>query len=106
MPFKDALDRLKATTDWLKAQSQEDPNALGAAANDYLRMFALTVFAWMWVRMAAKALEGQNGGDDFYETKLHVGRYFMTRVLPGTASLEVVIKSGATPMMVLSEAAF
>jgi alkylation response protein AidB-like acyl-CoA dehydrogenase len=106
VPFKDALDRLKATTDWLKAQSQEDPNALGAAANDYLRMFALTVFAWMWVRMAAKALEGQNGGDDFYETKLHVGRYFMTRVLPGTASLEVVIKSGATPMMVLSEAAF
>ncbi len=69
-------------------------------------MFALTVFAWMWVRMAETALDASNGGDDFYDTKLQIGRYFMTRVLPGTVSLEAVIKSGAVPMMALSQDAF
>jgi hypothetical protein len=106
VPFKEAVERLKATTSWLKDQAQQDPDALGAAANDYLRMFALTVFAWMWVRMAETALDASNGGDDFYDTKLQIGRYFMTRVLPGTVSLEAVIKSGAVPMMALSQDAF
>ena len=106
VPFKDAVERLKATTDWLRVQANDDPDALGAAANDYLRMFALTVFAWMWVRMAEKALDASTTGDEFYETKLQVGRYFMTRVLPGTVSLEAVIKSGAVPMMALSQDAF
>lgn len=105
-PFEDALDRLKATTDWLRAEAKEDPNALGAAANDYLRMFALTAFAWMWVLMAEKAIDSANGSDDFYDTKIQVGRYFMTRVLPGAASLELIVKSGAAPMMALSEASF
>ncbi|MDG2244174.1 MAG: acyl-CoA dehydrogenase C-terminal domain-containing protein [Rhodospirillaceae bacterium] len=106
VPFKGALDRLKETTNWLKKQAQQDPDALGAAANDYLRMFALTVFAWMWVRMAETALDAINQGDDFYDTKLQVGRYFMARVLPETVSLEAVIKSGAVPMMALSQDAF
>lgn len=106
VPFKEALDRLKATTDWLRAESQEDPNALGAAANDYLRMFALTAFAWMWVLMTQKALDTANTGDEFYDTKIQVGRYFMSRVLPGAASLELMVKSGAAPMMALQESSF
>lgn len=105
-PFMDALDRLKATTDWLRAAAQEDPNALGAAANDYLRMFALTAFAWMWVLMAKKAIGSADSGDEFYETKLQVGRYFMARVLPGAASLELMVKSGAAHMMAVPETSF
>lgn len=106
VPFKDALDRLKATTDWLKSEAQEDPNALGAAANDYLRMFALTAYAWMWVLMADKATKASNSDDSYYETKIQVGRYFMSRVLPVAASLELMVKSGAAPMMAMSEASF
>lgn len=106
VPFKESLDRLKAATDWLKSEASKDANALGGAANDYLRLFALTAFAWMWVRMAAKALEARNGGDDFYDAKLQVARYFMTRVLPSGISLEAVIKSGAGAMMSVAEDAF
>lgn len=104
VPFKDSLERLKATTEWLTSQAKEDPDALGAAANDYLRMFALTVYAWMWVRMAEKALDA--GAGDFYESKLQTARYFMTRVLPGTLSLDAIVRSGAAPMMAVSEDAF
>lgn len=106
VPFKDSLERLKATTDWLKDQAGQDANALGSAANDYLRLFALTAFAWMWVRMAEKALDAQNGDSDFYETKLQVGRFFMTKVLPSGLSLEALIKSGSEPLMNIPEASF
>ena len=106
VPFKEALDRLSATTEWLKEKAHDDPNALGGAANDYLRLFALTAFAWMWVQMANKALSRRNGSDHFYETKLQVARYFMTRVLPGTISLEAVVKSGAAELMAVAEDSF
>jgi alkylation response protein AidB-like acyl-CoA dehydrogenase len=106
VPFKEALDRLSATTEWLKEKAHDDPNALGGAANDYLRLFALTAFAWMWVQMANKALSRRNGSDQFYETKLQVARYFMTRVLPGTISLEAFVKSGAAELMAVAEDSF
>lgn len=106
VPFKEALDRLKATTDWLKGAAGEDPNALGAAANDYLKMFALTAYAWMWTLMAAKAVDSSNSDDAFYDVKLKIGRYFMSRVLPGAASLEIMVKSGAADMMALAEESF
>ncbi|MFL2771384.1 MAG: acyl-CoA dehydrogenase C-terminal domain-containing protein [Rhodospirillaceae bacterium] len=106
LPFKEALERLNTTTTWLRQQASQDPNALGGAANDYLRLFALTAFAWMWVKMAAKAMAHKNDDDAFYGTKLQVAQYFMKRVLPQTISLEAIIKSGTNSMMSVSEQAF
>ena len=106
VPFEASLDRLKAATEWLKEEAQKDVNALGAAANDYLKLFALTLYGWMWLKVAEKALDARASGDDFYDTKLTVGRYFMTRVLPGTCSLNAAMRSGSRAMMALPEAAF
>lgn len=105
-PLKDAVARLKAVTLWLEEESAIDPNARGAAAVDYLRLFALTVFAWTWVRMADTALAKRADGDHFYETKLETARYFMKRVLPQIVGLDAVIRAGSNTMMSLPEAAF
>ncbi len=105
-PLKEAVARLKACTLWLFEDAKNDPNSRNAAACDYLRLFALTVFAWMWTLMAETALVKKNGSDAFYETKLHVARYFMRRVLPQTAGLDAVVRAGSKPMMALAEAAF
>lgn len=105
-PFKDSVGRLKDCTVWLREQAKRDPNEPAAAANDYLRLFALTVFGWMWVKMAEKALAQVNGDDPYYEAKVGVARYYITRVLPGTLSLEAAIKSGSAPMMALADGAF
>ncbi len=105
-PLKDAMDRLQACTVWLFEESKNDPNARGAAACDYLRLFALTSFAWIWTLMAEKALEKKNGSDSYYDTKLQIGRYFMRRVLPQVAGLDAVIRAGSNSMMSLAEAAF
>ena len=105
-PLKDAVERLKACTQWLFEDAKNDSNARGAAACDYLRLFALTVFAWVWTLMAEVALARQNGSDPYYETKLDVSRYFMRRVLPQTAGLDAVVRAGSKPMMALAETAF
>jgi alkylation response protein AidB-like acyl-CoA dehydrogenase len=105
-PLKDSVERLKACTQWLFEDAKNDPNARGAAACDYLRLFSLTAFAWVWTLMAEAALDKKSEIDPYYETKLHVGRYFMRRVLPQSAGLDAVIRAGSKPMMALAETAF
>jgi hypothetical protein len=104
-PTKEALERLKACTQWLFEEAKTDANARGAAAVDYLRLFAFTVLAWIWLLTAERALSKRNG-DGFYDTKLAVARYFMRRVLPQTVGLDAVVRSGSTPLMAMAEAAF
>src|SRR6185312_4545685 len=104
-PTKEALERLKACTHWLFEEAKTDANARGAAAVDYLRLFAFTVLAWIWLLTAERALSKRNG-DGFYDTKLAVARYFMRRVLPQTVGLDAVVRSGSTPLMAMAEAAF
>ena len=105
-PTKDALARLKSTTDWLAAEAAKDPNAKGAAAMDYLRLFTLVVYSWLWVLMAEKAIANKNGDAAFYDTKLAVARYFFNRVLPQSAGFDGVVRAGSRTMMALAEAAF
>ncbi len=106
MPLKEAIERLKACTQWLFEDAKADPNARGAAACDYLRLFSLTAYAWVWTLMAEAALDKKGEAGDFYDTKLNVGRYFMRRVLPESVGLEEIIRSGSKPMMTLPESAF
>ena len=106
VPLKDAVERLKAVTLWMNDESKNDPNARAAAANDYLRMFGLTAFAWTWVLMIEAALNKKDGDAEFSATKLHVGRYYMQRVLPQIGGLDAVVRSGSKPLMALAEGAF
>ncbi len=105
-PLKDAVERLKSVTAWMVEASKTDPNARGAAANDYLKMFGFTTFAWVWVLMIEAALAKKSSDSEFSAAKLHVGRYFMQRVLPQIGGLDAVIRSGSGPMMALAEGAF
>ena len=105
-PLKDAVERLKSVTMWMADASKNDPNARAAAANDYLRFFALTVFAWMWVLMIEAALAKKNGDADFANAKLNVGHYFIQRVLPQIGGLDAVIRAGSKPLMAMAEGAF
>ncbi len=105
-PLKDAVEKLKSVTTWMVEASKTDPNARAAAANDYLRFFALTAFAWMWVLMIEAALAKKNDDADFANAKLNVGRYFMQRVLPQIGGLDAVIRAGSKPLMAMAEGAF
>ncbi len=105
-PLRESRAKLVAVTEWINEAAQKDANLRGAVANEYLRAFTLVAHAWMWTLMAEQAMAKKDSGDPFYDTKITVGRYFMTRVLPQFASLDAIIRSGSAPMMALGEAAF
>ena len=74
---------------------------VGAAAVPYMRVVGHLVFSWFFARMAKLALEKQNSGDDFYQAKLAVARFYFARLLPETAMLIRQARSGSDNLMAL-----
>ena len=106
-PLQAALERLAQATRWLNEAAREDPDEIGAASYDYLRLLALVAFGRMWAESAEIALaneEGDNTG--FYRAKLATARFFVRRLLPNTASLLATLSAGADTVMALEAEAF
>ncbi len=104
LPLAKAFGRLQQVTLWAAQEGLKDREQLGAAASDYLRLFALVALAYMWARMAKVALGKQGGEKDaFYQAKLATARFYMTRLLPQTSALMATIMSGAGPIMDVHE---
>lgn len=93
-----ALELLKTAT--AHVRDGGDP---GAVAVDYLRLFALVSFGWMWARMAAAAAGGET---PFHAAKLQVAGFFAERMLPQAQALAAQIAAGAGSVMALPPEAF
>jgi alkylation response protein AidB-like acyl-CoA dehydrogenase len=107
LPLAKSFGKLQQATVMIAQRSLSDPEEAGAAASDYLKLFALTAFAFMWARMAEVAL-AKTGGEEawFYKGKLATARFFMSRLLPQTSALLTMIGAGAKPVMELEAEAF
>ena len=107
LPLSKAFGRLQGCTAEVARKGMADPFEAGAAATDYLRLFALTALGYVWARMAEVAL-GKVEGDDtgFYAAKLTTARFFMTRMLPQTSSLSAIILAGGGVLREMEDAAF
>jgi alkylation response protein AidB-like acyl-CoA dehydrogenase len=94
-----ALDRLRRTTEHLLSRANY-PAEIGAAATDYLRLFALVSFGWMWTRMATKSFMAADT-TPLHRRKIMTARFFAERVLPQTIGLEASITTDAMSLMEL-----
>jgi alkylation response protein AidB-like acyl-CoA dehydrogenase len=103
-PLAAAHDLLMDATDLIRARAGEHPEEAGAAAVDYMRLFALVSLAYLWARAAKVSLPKSN--DEFHRAKLATARFFMQRILPDTASLHAKIAAGAASVMELDEGMF
>jgi alkylation response protein AidB-like acyl-CoA dehydrogenase len=103
-----AKGELQEATMWLMQNGLANPENAGAASTDYLHLFGLTALAYMWSLQAEAALKRIADGDKdpFYETKLTIGRYYIERILPETASRLAKLKTGSELMMKLPAEAF
>ena len=75
----------------------KDPAEGGAAASDYLRLFALVALAYIWARMAKLALEKVEAGEEdaaFYQAKIKTANFFFARLLPEADGLFKMILAG------------
>lgn len=94
-PALDALDRLAGATRHLQDRAAA-PQEIGAAASDYLRLFALTALGYLWTRMAGAAMAR---APDLAESKRSAASFYVARILPQTVALHAAILSGADSVM-------
>ncbi len=107
LPLAKAFGRLQRATMWIGQMGLADPEEAGAAASEYLRLFALVALAYIWSRMARLALAGMDGDDSgFLEAKVATARFFMRRLLPQSGALFAAIMGGKAPLMDFAEEAF
>ena len=102
---REALQSLVRVTGNVMKRAAQDPDEVGAAAADYLKLFGLVATGWMWVRMAVVA-ETRTGSSDVAASKLATARFFVSKLLPETQSLVKRIEAGAAPVMALDASAF
>ncbi|MDO8251890.1 MAG: acyl-CoA dehydrogenase C-terminal domain-containing protein [Rhodoferax sp.] len=79
----------------------QNPDEVGAAAVDYLRVAGHLVFGYFWARMAQVALREIAAGnsDPFYLAKLQTARFYFAKLFPETASLMRAARAGSKVLM-------
>jgi len=109
-PLTDLGDKVTKLTTELGMKAFGNPDEVGAAAVDYLRVVGHLCFAYFWARMAKVALDKQadpaTSGDPFYTAKLHTARFYFAKLLPETATLIRTARAGVAPLMAMDEALF
>jgi acyl-CoA dehydrogenase len=107
-PLSTALGHLQQATTWLMQNAMMKPDNAGAAATDYMQLFGLVTFAYMWARMAKVAQDKIAAGatTSYLNTKLVTGRFFMERMLPETSVHLARIQTGCDTTMELAAEAF
>ena len=105
-PLADLGDKVTKLTTEIGMKAFKNPDEVGAAAVDYLRICGHLVFAYFWARMAKVALAKVDGGDPFYKAKLITARFYFAKLLPETATLIRTARAGSAPLMEMEEALF
>lgn len=98
-PLYKHLGYLQQASLWLGQRGLVNPNDAAGGSVEYLRMFALVVFAHVWAKTAAIALAKRDSDPEYYEGKLATARFYMNKILPGTVSLLQSITHGSDSIM-------
>ncbi|MBS0455303.1 MAG: acyl-CoA dehydrogenase C-terminal domain-containing protein [Proteobacteria bacterium] len=94
-------DKLTKFTTEIGFKGFQNPDEVGAAAVDYLRVAGHFVFGYLFARMAQVALREIAAGnqDPFYLAKLQTARFYFAKLFPETATLMLTARAGAKPLM-------
>jgi butyryl-CoA dehydrogenase len=102
-PLKEASSQLNDVTMQLGAKAMEDREEAGAAASNYLKLFALTAISYVWARQIKYAIEHDS---DELETKRKTARFFFEQILPERHALAKKIEAGKETMMAFERSEF
>ncbi|HMZ02108.1 MAG TPA: acyl-CoA dehydrogenase C-terminal domain-containing protein, partial [Burkholderiaceae bacterium] len=105
-PLADLGDKVTKLTMEIGMKAMGNPDEVGAAAVDYLRVVGHLAFAFLFAQQAKIALDKQDSGDSFYAAKLNTIRFYFAKLLPETASLIRTARAGLQPLMAMDEALF
>jgi hypothetical protein len=105
-PLADLGQKVQAFTMEIGMKGMQNPDEVGAAAVDYLRVVGHMVYAYFFARMAKIALEKQGSGDAFYKAKLATARFYFAKLVPEVETAMITAKAGLKPLMEMDEALF
>jgi alkylation response protein AidB-like acyl-CoA dehydrogenase len=94
-------DQMTKFTTELGFKGFQNPDEVGAAAVDYLRVAGHLVFGYFWARMAQVALKQIAAGDTdpFYVAKLQTARFYFAKLFPETATAMRTARAGSKVLM-------
>ena len=94
-------DQMTKFTTELGFKGFQNPDEVGAAAVDYLRVAGHLVFGYFWARMAQVALREIAAGntDPFYLAKIQTARFYFAKLFPETATLMRTARTGCKVLM-------
>jgi len=100
-PLAYLADQMTKFTTELGFKGFQNPDEVGAAAVDYLRVAGHLVFGYFWARMAQTALREIAAGnaDPFYLAKVQTARFYFAKLFPETATLMRTARSGSRSLM-------
>jgi alkylation response protein AidB-like acyl-CoA dehydrogenase len=109
-PLADIGDKVQKLTMELGMKAMANRDEVGAAAVPYLRVVGHLVYSYFWARMARIALDRVKADGDkvdpFYRHKLMVARFYFQKLLPETATLIRLARSGSATLMEMPAEAF
>jgi acyl-CoA dehydrogenase len=109
-PLQQGLQHLQQATMWFMREAMAKPDNAAAGSTDYMHLFGLVALGYMWARIAKaaseKLVDGADGRAGFYEARLDLGRFFMERTMPETATRLARITAGADSLMKVPAEAF
>ncbi|CAN7228323.1 acyl-CoA dehydrogenase C-terminal domain-containing protein [Variovorax paradoxus] len=100
-PIAGLGDQLTKFTTEIGFKGFQNPDEVGAAAVDYLRVAGHFVFGYLFARMAQVALRQIAAGntDPFYVAKLQTARFYFAKLFPETATLMRTARAGSKVLM-------
>jgi alkylation response protein AidB-like acyl-CoA dehydrogenase len=105
-PLAYLADQMTKFTTELGFKGFQNPDEVGAAAVDYLRVAGHLVFGYFWALMAQTALREIAAGntDKFYSGKLQTARFYFAKLFPETATLMRTARAGSKSLMETDDA--
>jgi len=74
--YQGAVEYARERLQGLAQKSMENPEGVGAAATEYMRLFALVALGYLWMRMADIGRQKRDGDESvFYQAKVDTARF-------------------------------
>ncbi|RGE45856.1 acyl-CoA dehydrogenase [Comamonas testosteroni] len=94
-------DQMTKFTTEIGFKGMQNPDEVGSASVDYLRVAGHLVFGYLFARMAQVALReiGNGNTDPFYLGKLQTARFYFAKLFPETLTLMKTARAGSKSLM-------
>ncbi len=108
---RDAIDKLRVATHFLRQKMPDEPNLAGSAGYAYLQLFGYVALGVVWMHaahIAQRRIQELDGAHtkNFWAAKIVTAHFYVQHLLPNVERCLASIRAGSSVTMQLSAEAF